>query len=621
MTRFALVPLTLLMLALAGCGEESSDIPVDGREIDGVNNQTPGVYSGRVIDGYLQGARVWLDMDGDYQYTPGPLTVVLDSGESVILPGGEPTAMSGAGGRFTLDTTELLQGETEDIPRLAPDLDPRDYPLIAVVIPGTTMQETRSGSFPLEHAYTMSAKPGVTNITPLTTLQRARRTQFVDREEASLADLDSALENINLQGDYVLAENERAHAYARALARFMGQQFPDSAEGALGEDGIEQALDSEALNLLRISLLKNAFAVINTVDQAAAGSSYSNVDIDVLVLPEEGLDLDDPVVLRRQKVFADGGGKTLPVRSTANLGQSALLTYDYDASGLLQSVTANGCMKPSLKDLVRLANAGGRISRTSMQGLTGISISQSSILYFEDQEPVDERLTLDWAGQRAEFDTGTTCHSALVGNPELGGDAELVYEWTVKGDPGRVTSITDGFQTLTPDYTNATPAFFGYTLTSNTDNTIVESVALNSDVDSCEGFVSEEDAGAARVISAQQDYEFTGQEPQPQGFGGLRLDWDIREDRNNLLRYAFLDPGVDVSNNGLQWEFDHLPVDAGREPMQVGLVKTAALHQYSGVASCGGAVELSGGSIYARIGSEYSPLSDYLIDRLVAESE
>ncbi|MAP31158.1 MAG: hypothetical protein CMG81_01180, partial [Marinobacter sp.] len=103
MKRLTALSVPLLTLAIAGCGEESDQLPVDGRDFDGVNYSEPAPYQGRVIDGYLRNARVWLDVDGDGKYTAESFTVELDNGNSAVIEGGEPMAMSGQDGAFSLD--------------------------------------------------------------------------------------------------------------------------------------------------------------------------------------------------------------------------------------------------------------------------------------------------------------------------------------------------------------------------------------------------------------------------------------------------------------------------------------------------------------------------------------
>src|SRR5690554_1398984 len=80
-----LIPLCIpvLAIAIAGCGDESDRLPVDGRDFDGVDYGEPAPYQGRVIDGYLRNARVWLDLDGNGRYTSEPFTLQLANGNSV----------------------------------------------------------------------------------------------------------------------------------------------------------------------------------------------------------------------------------------------------------------------------------------------------------------------------------------------------------------------------------------------------------------------------------------------------------------------------------------------------------------------------------------------------------
>ncbi|WP_166251794.1 hypothetical protein [Marinobacter salicampi] len=586
MTRHSAVTLAFAALALSGCGEESTELPVDGRDIDGASLQAPASYSGRVIDGYLRNARVWLDVDGDYQYTPGPLTVELGSGISVTLPNGEPTAMSGEGGQFTLDTSELSRNAEE-----AADLDPRDYALIAIAIPGTTEEETRSGNLVLNRGYRMSAPAGVTNITPLTTLQRAAGDLGQD--------LRGSLANINLQADYILAGNERAHTYARALARFMALHFPEQAGNELG-DGTETVLSGGALNLLRIVLVDNAAAVVDAVDEFVAGGAYTNVSIDELALPQVRIDLDDPVLLTRQVVRAHGSDGGIPASRPSAIAESAELEFRYNPAGQLQEVMANGCMEPDMKDLVRLANAGGMMAATNMQGMVSVSLSQASRDEYTDEDEIDERLVLDWAENSARFHSSTACLQKATG-----GDPEREYTWTLN-DAGQVSAITDGQSVLRPDYTNASQAFFGYTLEKNS---VIQEVTISDpppddSAPVCDGPYDPEDP---RVVSYQQSYSFGGGSPYAE------LDWDIRGQRRNLLSYGF-SVELEGGSNLLEWEFLYQAPET--TPDQVGLVETATLSEYNvpqTPQTCGREVgTLASTGLYAIVTSEYSKLSDYL---------
>lgn len=129
--------------------------------------------------------------------------------------------MTGKDGVFSLDVSELGQD-----PLVSPDLDPRDYPLMALALPGQTIEQTPSGERTLEQAFMLSAPPGVRNVTPLTTLVRQRRVNGIGEFLVGTTDLALALGNINMVSDFVRSGNQRAQAYASAFARFRASQLP-----------------------------------------------------------------------------------------------------------------------------------------------------------------------------------------------------------------------------------------------------------------------------------------------------------------------------------------------------------------------------------------------------------
>lgn len=614
MTRLLPLSASLLALVLTGCGEESSEIPVDGRDFDGVDYSETQRYNGKVIDGYLRNARAWLDLDGDSQYTPGPLVLELDSGAQVTLENGEPTAMTGAGGQFVLDISELVRDPVE-----APNLDPRDYPLVALVLPGQTIDETREGGVVLEEAYMLSAPPGIRNVTPLTTLTRQRQLIGVPQLVTGSNELANALGNVNLVGDYVQSGDHRAHAYAQAFARFLASQFPGFYSEILRNgDGTESALSEEAVFLLGVSFAQNALAIVQAVDEAAPSGRYENINIAELALPEVPLDLDDPVLLRTQKISAKSVGNSLPT-SGNNLTISAELSFDYLSDGRLASVTAVGCMAPSLWQIARLANAGGRIADTDIQWLPSVSLAQESRTFY-DAEGADERLVFDWGNRTASFETTTTCHPGLAASSELGGTPAVTYHWTL-GQDGKVTSISDGERTLEPAYEFADNAFFGYHLAEG--ETTLADVTLDGQVASCSGGIAEEDQDASHVVSAQQPYTFMGAEPAPEGFVDLVLEFDLRGDFDRLLRFSFLDPDLaaaeHVSNEeGFQWLM-YYPATSQEEYVadQPNLISDALLTRFSTNSECGRNVSTHPTSgLYARVLYEYQKLSEYLTERV-----
>lgn len=613
MKRLLPISVALFTLSLAGCGEESDESPVDGRDFDAEGYSEPEPYTGRVIDGYLRNARVWLDMDGDSQYTPGPLTIENQYGTEITLPDGEPTAVTGEDGKFSLDTSQLVQD-----PSVSPDIDPRDFPLFAVILPDQTLEQTRMGEVVLEDAYMLSAPPGVRNVTPLSTLVRHRREIGVQDLTATTNDLADALGNVNLVSDYVKSGDHRAHAYARAFARFMASQFPEEYATLLRNgDGRERYLSEEAAFLLGVSFVRNALDVVRLVDEAASQGNYENINVDELALPEVPVELDDPVVLERQTVLARGEGSELPA-SMSNLSVSAELVFDYSEDGRVTSITAHGCMMPSMREMARLINARGKIANTSTQWMPGISLAQESATYYED-EVADERLVFDWENRRATFETTTTCHAGLEpSSTELGGPADITYEWTmVDAQVQSLTATSDmGTEVLEPDYDFETEAFFGFT--RKVEGVEEEIVALDSSVQSCKTSIHPDDENAALVVSAQQPYTVSGTIPQPDGFESLALEFDIRDSRLRPLRYGFLDetmastPGVNNSE-GFDWAF-YYPFETSNEFVegQPNLISTAYLNRHGGSRACAREFERMPSAAYARVNYTYQRLSEYL---------
>ncbi|MFO7527465.1 MAG: hypothetical protein R6W86_01475 [Marinobacter sp.] len=636
MMRRLAVFLIAPVFVLAGCNEDSSDLAVDGRDFDGVEYVEPAPYSGKVIDGYLTHARVWLDMDGDSQYTPGPLEIELENGNMAVLESGEPTTMSGQGGGFALDVAEL---DLE--PEVGPDLDPRDYPLYAVALPGKTLEQTWRGDVPVARAFLMSAAPGVRNITPLTTLARYRSLFGLGSYLEPPEDLAGSLAGLNLVADYVLSGDERAHAYARALARFMASQIPDDYNEVLSRpdsDGTERFLRNaqQAAYLLGISLVQNTPLVIAVVDEAAGGD-YANVDPGDLTLPEVPLELSDPVLLTHQRILAPPeSDQILPV-SISSLMVSSKLFFDYSEAGQLLSVSAEGCLAPSMPELVRLINVNGLMYQLGSQWRPSVSLSPQSRIAYE-AEGVDERLIFDWDGQRIYFETSTTCHEhegISAGSTELSGNPEVSYRWKKTGNAVSelIAEIPQGGDSILvrrlepqPEPVVAPDDFDGFTLVEN--GSLVASLELGGTGAACDELRGTEAEVAAmdHVVTDQYGYDFTGYEPQPANFVGLALEYDARQfqgaDPENpvsrLLRYAFLDPALSSldsvdAGSGFQWAMYYLTIF---DPTNPNLIWEAYLTNYSGARECKREFEETPSSAYAKVEYSYQALSEYLLGQL-----
>ncbi len=597
MTRLLPLYVSLAALSLAGCNEKTTEAPEDGRDITPENYPVQTEYSGRVMNGYLEGARVWLDLDGNGLYTGGTIEVELDSGSVAVVEGGEPTVVSGENGRFTLDVSSLQQDVT-----VAPDLDPQDYRLHALVIPGTTTEQTREGDVTLERAYILSALSGTRNVSPLSTLQAKIR------DYGTASGLTDRLAGLNLQDDYIQSDNDRGRTYSSMLTRFMREQLPAEYTNSLrGKDGLDFVVPDDALELLGIALVQNANELLGIVDEAAGGD-YANVDVQALELPDLELELDDPQLLTGQTVSLPGG-------SGSGLETAAEVSFSYGSDARLQVIEADGCMQPSLFEIARLANADGKMAETGVQWLPGVSLSESSVTYLDDEETwagVDERITFDWAAGTATLDTRTDCHGSN-GDAELDDSAEVTYSWEM--DEGRVTSITvsnsltDETSTLVPSYDNEGAILFGYELQEN--GQAVETFSLtSSDLSACvseptgdEGY----DPDAANLVT---DTRSVGEAAAITDY----LRYNTRQaDAPQLLQFGLPRSSVTWGigeASGFNWTFEY--ISNGEESS--GLISSAGLDFNNAVPEAAerGCWDTVSGGGDASVDYSYQSLSEYL---------
>ena len=157
-------------IGLTACGGGGSDTP---------KTETPVVsavtLSGKVADGYLSGA-----------------TVCLDLNRNKICDTGEPSAISTAGGNYSLEATQR-QIET--------------FPVLVQVIAGTTVDEDNPGAV-VTKKYTLSAPAGKgAFVSPLTTMVQTK----IETTGASIASIENELltsigqdsSGVSLFDDYV----------------------------------------------------------------------------------------------------------------------------------------------------------------------------------------------------------------------------------------------------------------------------------------------------------------------------------------------------------------------------------------------------------------------------------
>ncbi len=224
-------------VSLIGCGGDSTDSPTT------TPNKT---YSVKAIDGYLNGAQVWLDLNGNFK-----------------LDDGEPSATSGAGGRATLNVNDVD--------------DPASFSVVVRAIKGQTVDED-TGNLVASN-FVMSAPAGQQNVTPLSTLVHVKlasdSTLTLEEAVTSVA-TQLGIDQQAVLSDYKQEENSQASFGARNLV----------SSGSLPEtpEALETAAnDTDGTN----ELLDNAEAISATIKQIIEDPEQQG-DLDSIVINKSG---------------------------------------------------------------------------------------------------------------------------------------------------------------------------------------------------------------------------------------------------------------------------------------------------------------------------------------------
>ena len=166
-----------------------------------------------VIDGYLRNALVWLDVNGNNQ---------PDSDE--------PNTRSGEGGKAVLDVQNIK--------------NPGSYRLLVRAIAGETTDETRGA---ITKNFTLSAPPGITAVTPLSTLvdQKMQQDATLDREAATNAiATDLGLQPGQVLGDFIASNDVEVQISAVNLTDRLPETLPEDPTELLDDSkAVGQALD------------------------------------------------------------------------------------------------------------------------------------------------------------------------------------------------------------------------------------------------------------------------------------------------------------------------------------------------------------------------------------------
>lgn len=160
-------------------------------------------YSVTAIDGYLQNAQVWLDLDGDF-----------------TLDANEPSATTGEGGKATLDVSGIP--------------NPESYSVIVRAIKGQTIDEDTGTKVASD--YVMSAPAGQQDVTPLSTLVHVileRDDTMTQAQAVTKVASQLGIEEDEVLGDFIEEGNAAAAFGAESLVD--NNVLPTSTEGLANE--------------------------------------------------------------------------------------------------------------------------------------------------------------------------------------------------------------------------------------------------------------------------------------------------------------------------------------------------------------------------------------------------
>lgn len=248
---------------LTGCGGGGGDSVA----VDPVPTPTPAAVSGVVADGYLRGATVCLDVNFNKR-----------------CDAGEPSAVSGVGGQFSLAGADLAL--------LPTGTTAADYPIL-VVVPATAIDE--DGMVAVGKEYVMAAPAGKPEfVSPMTTLVQNHleanpvltptQAETLVKAQIGVSADSSLFENYvepvvaNKTPEQIQARAEelaRVHKVAQVVARTMAE-MQATVEAAAQGAGVDLDANRAAIVKLVTEEVLTKLQTINSAVEQTAGTFDPN---------------------------------------------------------------------------------------------------------------------------------------------------------------------------------------------------------------------------------------------------------------------------------------------------------------------------------------------------------
>lgn len=343
-----------VVAALYGCGGGSSE----------TSSGTTQSLSGQAADGYLMNANVCLDIN-----------------DNKVCDEGEPTAVTGANGEFTL--TGMTQAEINA------------HGIVVEVVKNVTIDQDNPNT-PIDGEYSLSAPVGYTFVSPISTMVKSeldnQKTVDIDAAEKAIKDLLGL--DIDPQINYVAKKQSsdsqeqksysQLHQVAQIAADIMKRNNdgfdanPSAANGITEEEKLEWINEQVAENLNII-----ATKVIETDDVNAQISGIiatvdTEVDIDVTKAKSE-------IEVKRERQIASANEVFNVVKSDGVFSYSAWHNDNY-----LQAFYNNFKLTPSANITNAYEEAGVEYQYDGSNWVERVDNGDNFILTSTGWKDVDE---------------------------------------------------------------------------------------------------------------------------------------------------------------------------------------------------------------------------------------
>jgi hypothetical protein len=255
-------------LAMAGCSDSGGSSSSSDGGVDGGGGSTGAdsiSFSGRVADGYLNGA-----------------TVCLDINENKKCDASDPSTTSVAGGAFSI--TDATQAQRDK------------YPLLVEIVVGSTIDEDNKG-ITLNKPLTLAAPAGYDFISPLSTMVQNEVEAGVPAADAEKIVQRKLGTELGLDEDYIAGkatgdnaeEYEKLHQVAQVTARVISENMETLADAAK-----ENNISVDDLISAIVDEVFDALAEITVQVEAVAADENTSFDPDALAttVDNEFVDLD-----------------------------------------------------------------------------------------------------------------------------------------------------------------------------------------------------------------------------------------------------------------------------------------------------------------------------------------